>query len=156
MHPRFQVPWFAISIVLAFAAVVDTILAVYLGVGFDITLWLANVGVFFALVTYLVINVCNPVLFGRRLRGEFHWFANGVVPLVGFGVVSYFMYKGFFQVLWNAGFKMGRSVVLTSVVLLLATAVVAWAVTRRPAAREAARFMPAEEIAVGPHREIVP
>jgi putrescine importer len=141
LHPRFKVPWMGVSVALAFAAAVDVLLSIYLGVGFEITLWLANIGVFFALVTYLVINVCNPLLFVRHFRSEFHWFANGVVPLAGVAVVGYFLYKGFFEALWNADFKMGQSVVITAVALLGSTVVAAWALARRAGASEAARGM---------------
>jgi amino acid transporter len=90
------------------------------------------------LVTYLVINICNPVLFRTRFRSEFHWARNIVVPILGVAVTCYFMYKGFFQVLWNSNFETGRSVVLAALLLLAATGVVAWIIARNPEKREAA------------------
>jgi len=144
VHPKFQVPWSAMSLVLAFGVLVDVLLAVYLGIGFGITLWLVNLIVFCALITYIVINVCNPLLFARHFRSEFHWFSNGLVPLAGVGVVGWFMYKGFFQVLWDLDFRSGRSIVLTALVLLVACCVAAWAIARRPAVRAAARRLPAD------------
>jgi amino acid transporter len=145
LHPKFKVPWAAISLVLAFGAVVDVLLSIYIGIGFQITLWVVNLLVFCALVTYLVINVCNPLLYLRHFRSEFHWFSNGVVPLAGIGVVGWFMYKGFFQVLWDAGFEMGRSIVWAALALLVVTGAIAWAIGRRPEALEAARRMPADD-----------
>jgi putrescine importer len=139
VHPRFQVPWFAISVVLVFAVIVEVLLSIYLGTNFNLTLWLVNLIVFFALVTYLVINVCNPLLFFRHARHSFHWFSNGVVPVAGILVTGWFMYKGFFQVLWDGNFKMGRSIVITAVVLLVCTGIAAWFIARRPAIRAAAR-----------------
>lgn len=86
---------------------------------------------FFALATYLVINICNPLLFLRHLRGEFRWIANGLVPLTGILVTGYFMDNGFFHVLWQASFKTGKSVVLTALVLLAVIAVTGWAAGSR-------------------------
>jgi putrescine importer len=139
LHPKFQVPWFSVSLALAFAVVVGVLLAIYVGVSFDITLWLVNAIIFFALITYLVINICNPLLFIRHFRSEFHWFSNGVVPAAGILVAGWLMYEGYFKVLWNADFKLGKSVVVASVILLAATGVIAWAIGQRPEARVAAR-----------------
>jgi putrescine importer len=136
VHPRFKTPWAGVTAALAFVAAVDVLLALYLSLSIDIALWLTNAVAFFSLVTYLVINVCNPLLFARHHRGDFHWLANGVVPLVGVAAVSWFFYKGFFQVLWNADGKLGRSIVWTCLVLLAATAVAGWALVRRPGAGE--------------------
>jgi putrescine importer len=159
VHPRFRVPWTGVSAVLAFAVTADVLLALYLGIGFNITLWIANLMVFFASVTYLVINVCNPLLFARHFRSEFRWFSNGVVPAAGVAVVGYFLYKGFFEALWNAGFKMGRSVVLAALVLLGAAVLAAWAIARRRDAHEAARRLqpePTESRAAATAEEVSP
>jgi amino acid transporter len=131
VHPRFQVPWFAVSVALGFAAIVDLVLALCLGLGADISLWLVNLIGFFALVTYLVINVCNPLLCLRRARESYHWFANGVVPACGVVVVAYFLYKSFFETLWASDFRTGKSVVLTAVGLLAGTGISAWGLRRR-------------------------
>jgi putrescine importer len=139
LHPRFKVPWFGVTTVLVFAVVADVLVSIYLGLSYNVGLWLSNLIVFFALVTYLAINVCNPLLVVRHFRSEFHWFSNGLVPIAGIGVTGYFMYKGFFQVLWDGEFKTGRSVVLTALILLAATGVAAWAIGRQPDRREAAR-----------------
>ncbi len=139
VHPRFQTPWFSISVVVAFVAALVLLLALYLSVSFDITLWLVNGVAFFSLTTYLVINICNPLLYGRHFRSEFHWFSNGVVPAAGVAAVGWFFYKGFFQVLWNTDGELGRSVVWICLILLAATAIAGWACARRPGAAEAAR-----------------
>lgn len=138
-HPKFKTPWFSISVVLVFVAVVVAVLALYLSVGFDITLWCVNAVAFFSLTTYLVINICNPLLVVRHFRSEFHWFSNGVVPVVGVAAVCWFFYKGFFQALWNTDGKLGRSVVWICLILLMAASIAGWACARRPGATDAAR-----------------
>jgi putrescine importer len=146
VHPRFKTPWFSISVVVAFVAAVDALLALYLSVSFDITLWCVNAVAFFSLLTYLVINVCNPLLVVRHFRSEFHWFAHGVVPVAGVAAVCWFFYKGFFQVLWGVDGKLGRSIVWVCLTLLLATAIAGWALARRPGAPEAARAAGPDEL----------
>jgi putrescine importer len=140
VHPKFQVPWLGITAVLVFTVVSYAGAALIKGINFDASLWLSNLVVFFALITYLVINVCNPLLYLRHHRREFHWFSNGLVPVAGLAVTGYFLYKGFFQVLWNsADFNSGRLIVLTGLGLLAATFVFAWIACSRPGAKEAAR-----------------
>jgi amino acid transporter len=138
VHPAFRVPWFALSAALVFAVVVDIALSVYLGLGPGIALWLVNLIGFFALITYLVINICNPLLFLRHSRNEFHWFSNGLVPLCGVAVVGYFLYKSFFETLWRSDFKTGKSVVVTALGLLALSAIVGWRLGRERASRTAA------------------
>jgi putrescine importer len=137
-HPRYRVPWTAITVVVVFAVLTDTLVSMYQGLNYGSALWLSNLIVFFALITYVAINICNPVYFLKHARDEFSWFKNAVVPVCGIGVTLYFLYKGFFQVLWNADFKTGRSVVLTAVVLTALAAVAAFAIARRRGVSEAA------------------
>jgi putrescine importer len=140
LHPRFQVPWVSIAAALVFTAVVLIALSIYLGIGINIAVWLANLITFLALVTYIVINVCNPLLFWRHLRAEASWFANGVVPAVGVAVSGYFLYRGFFKVLWETDdFKLGGSIIVVAVVSVVLAALAAIVIGRRPEARAAAR-----------------
>ncbi|MBS1895072.1 MAG: APC family permease [Actinobacteria bacterium] len=139
VHPKFQVPWTAISAILGFAVIADLALSIYLEIGFVITSWMANLGVFFALVTYLFINLCNLVLFGRHRREHFHWLRNGLIPLAGLAVTGYFLYKGFFAELLAAPeFKTGGAIVITALALLAAAFVAAMVIGRKPEVREAA------------------
>jgi putrescine importer len=139
VHPRFKTPWFSISAAVVFVALAIGLLAIYLSMSFDITLWCVNAVAFFSLTTYLMINILNPLLHVRHFRSEFHWFSNGVVPLVGTAAVGWFFYKGFFQALWNVHGKLGRSVVWICLALLAAAAIAAWASARRPGIGDAAR-----------------
>ncbi len=130
-HPKYRVPWSAITVVVAFAVIADVAVIAYQGLNYGSALWLSNLIVFFALITYIAINVCNPVYFLTRARSEFSWWRNAAIPLCGIAVTCFFLYKGFFQVLWNGDFKTGRSVVLTGVLLLALAAIAALAIGRR-------------------------
>ena len=127
VHPKFRTPWHALGLLVVFTIVVDVCLSFYLGLNYNIALWISNLIVFFALVTYLFINICNPVFFLKKARGEFHWLRNGLVPLFGIAVTLYFLYEGFFHVLWNGhynSFGSGRVVVLSGLILLVLALVV--------------------------------
>ena len=139
VHPKFKTPWFSITAVTVFVVVVDTLLALYLSVSVDISLWSVNAVAFFSLSTYLLINVCNPLLIIRQCRGDFHWLWNGVVPMIGVGAVGWFFYKGFFDALWHVDGKLGRSTVWVCLALLLVAVIVAAVMARRPGAAAAAR-----------------
>jgi amino acid transporter len=116
------------------------------GMNYGVALWLSNMIVFFALVTYLAINFCNPVYFRRYARAEFNWFRNAVIPAFGVIVTVYFFYKGFFQGLWDAGFKNGRLVVLVAVIILATAAAGGMLIgRRREAAEAAAAYVPEYE-----------
>lgn len=112
LNEQYQVPWFSTGVVFAFAVVVNIVLSIWLGPNLDIYLWLANLVVFFCLLTFIATNFSN-LSFGLRRNGhDFHWFKNGVTPIAGILVSSYFLYRAFFDSLWDAGFKMGRSAVI--------------------------------------------
>ncbi len=139
VHPRFRVPWHAIGVVVGFAIIADIIVSFFQGMNYGVALWLSNMIVFFALVTYLAINVCNTMYFRRYARAEFNWLRNGVIPAFGIIVTGYFFYKGFFQGLWDAPvFKNGRLVVIVAVVVLACAGAAATWIGRKPEAAAAA------------------
>jgi putrescine importer len=148
VHPKFKVPWYAIGVLVGFAIIADILVSFFQGMNYSVALWLSNMIVFFALVTYLAINFCNPIYFRRYARNEFNWFRNAVIPAFGVVITVYFFYKGFFQGLWDAGFKNGRLVVLVAVIILALAAVGGVLLgRRREAAAAAAAYVPENETA---------
>jgi amino acid transporter len=148
VHPKFKVPWYAIGVLAGFAVIAVILVSFFQGLNYNVALWLSNMIVFFALVTYLAINFCNPIYFRRYARSEFNWFRNAVIPAFGVIITVYFFYKGFFQGLWDAGFKNGRLVVLVAVIVLALAAVGAALIgRRREAAEAAAAYVPEAETA---------
>jgi amino acid transporter len=124
LHSRYLTPWNAMHLLFALAVVADLVGAAILGI-YNSLLWIGATTVWFALITYLFVNVANFVFHRRIVPQEFHWFNNGVIPAIGVVVVLYLLYKGFFVAEWSAGFKMGQSVVLVSIALtVLAAALV--------------------------------
>jgi putrescine importer len=133
LHPRFRVPWNAMHLVYAVAVVGILIVTWALGNALDAFVWWAGAIVFFALITYIAVNVANILYFTRYARDRFNWLLNGVVPVVGIGVDGYLIYRSFFKALWSAPFRTGRSVVLFSLlIVVLSVAYVAWLRLRSP------------------------
>ncbi len=137
VHHKFKVPWSGITVVLASGVLINLLVGIYVGFSFTIYLWSANIVVFFALLTYMSVNLSNFAYFWRHNDAQLNVFKNVLVPFAGIAVSGYFMYKAFFSALWGAGFEMGRSIVITGI-LLLAAAIVAGVVLSRRAGHRAA------------------
>jgi amino acid transporter len=124
LHPTFQAPWTAMTLVyiLSLGGIVITTAA--LGNALDSFVWWAGVIVFFALIVYVAVNLANIVYFTRFAKDKFNWFLNGLIPAIGIGIDGYLIYRSFFKALWSAGFRTGRSVVLFSLALVVFS--IAW------------------------------
>jgi amino acid transporter len=140
VHHRYRVPWFAIGVVLVCSVVAVILVSFFQGWNYNIALWLSNFITFFALVTYLGVNVCNPLFFLRYAPEEFNWLRNAVIPAFAIVITLYFFYKGFFQGLWanTASFKNGHLIIFVGVALLVVAAVASVLMARRPGSAEAA------------------
>ena len=119
LHPKFRAPWNAMHVVYAATLIGIVVLVVALQNALDAYVWWAGPIVFFALITYIFVNLANIVYFTKFARAKFNWFLNGVVPVVGIGLDGDLIYKSFFQALWSAGFRTGQSVILVSMVLVV-------------------------------------
>jgi len=118
LHPKYKVPWNAMHAVYAASLIGIIVLVLALRNALTAFVWWAGPIVFFALVTYVFVNLANLVYFTRFAREKFNWFLNGVVPVVGIGLDGYLIYKSFFQSLWSAGFRTGQSIILVSMILV--------------------------------------
>jgi amino acid transporter len=119
LHPKYRVPWNAMHVVYAASLIGIIVLVAALKNALDAFVWWAGPIVFFALITYVFVNLANIVYFTRFAREKFNWFLNGLVPVVGIGLDAYLIYKSFFQALWSAGFRSGQSIILVSMILVV-------------------------------------
>lgn len=119
LHPTLQVPWNAMHLVFALTLVIDVVWALWVGL-FNAYAWWGSAIVFFALVTYLFVNLSNILFFRRYRPAQFNLFLNGAVPVFGIAVCLYLLWNSFFVSLWGAGWQMGQSIVVLSVALLIA------------------------------------
>ena len=95
--------------------------------------WFGESSVFFALVTYVLVNIASIAFYRRFLRERFNPVLNLVVPVIGIGLDLYVLWQSFFVALWDGPFGTGRSVVVFAVAwCLVALAYVVWLRARRP------------------------
>lgn len=120
LHPRFQVPWNAMHVIFALTVVIDIVWALWVGL-YNAFSWWGSAIVFFALVTYLFVNLSNMLFFWRFRREQFNVFLNVVIPVIGIAVGVYLLYNSFFVSLWSAGWQMGQSIIVLSLALLVLT-----------------------------------
>src|SRR5262249_50299685 len=111
LNKKSQVPWNAMHIVYVVTLVGLFFVNLWLRNANSTFVWWAGSVVFFALITYIFVNLSNFLYFWRFAKNKFNWFLNGVVPAVGIGLDGYLIYKSFFNSLWGAGFDMGRSII---------------------------------------------
>jgi putrescine importer len=134
VHSGTQAPANALHLVFGISIVCGSIAVFILG-PYPAYLWWGAASVFFAMLTYLAVNVTNFLFHYRYRRPQFNWFLHGVVPAIGAALDLEVLYKSFFQELLAQSWKEGRSVVVFSVLLALLAVWKAW--TTRNASKTA-------------------
>lgn len=120
---RNQVPWNAMHLV--FGAGLAGALAVgYAAGAWRAYLWWGTTATFFAMITFIFVNLANLVL--HRGRG---FFLHVAVPAVGIAVDGYILWRSFFVEQWAQG-SLGRSAIAFDVACALVALV---ALRQRPA-----------------------
>lgn len=125
IHPGTQVPANALHLVFAISIVGGSAAVFVLG-PYPAYLWWGAASVFFAMLTYLAVNLTNFLFHYRYRREQFNWFLHGAVPAIGIALDAYVLYKSFFLELLAQSWKEGRSVVVFSVFLALLAAWKGW------------------------------
>src|SRR5260370_17158896 len=104
LHRRFQVPWNAMHLIFALTIVIDIIWALWVGL-YNAFGWWGSAIVFFALVTYIFVNLANIIFFCRFRREQFNILLNLLIPLIGIVSIVYLLYHSFFLTLLSAGLQ---------------------------------------------------
>jgi amino acid transporter len=131
LHPRHQTPWNALHVAFVLVLIVTGLVASLISNPYNVFIWSGEATVFFAVITYFFVNLGNLIYYRRYRREEFRWFTNGIVPVVGMGVLAYALYKAFFVSLWGAGFALGRSVIYFAVAWAVLGALYTWYLSYR-------------------------
>ncbi len=126
VHPGTRAPANALHLVFGVSTVGSVIAVLILG-PYPAYLWCGAASVFFAMVTYLAVNLTNFMFHYRFRREHFNWFLHGAIPATGASLDLYVLYKSFFVELLGQSWREGRSVVVFSVVLALLAVWKAWA-----------------------------
>ena len=136
LHPRFQTPWMATHLVFAISLFATIVWPFWLDGNFLASfVWWAGCIAFFALVTYLFVNLANILYFVRIQPTKRNIFTNVVAPIIGLVVDAYVLYKAFFESLWNVeDWRQGQAIIwFCLIVAVLGLVYVAAIRSRRPA-----------------------
>ncbi len=141
VHERFGVPWHALHVIFT-AGLLGPLLVGALASPYTAFVWFCTTTTYFAMITYLLVNVANLVLNrARTFESATSFLLYAVVPSVGVGVDGYILVRTFFIELWQQGWATGQSVIafdagcsFLAVLAVLATS----AATRREKLRRAA------------------
>jgi amino acid transporter len=118
LNPRYRLPWNAMTVGIILTTIVTLVLGKILGLANQYA-WTGTMSSFLGLLTYFCVNAANIIFFLRYRRDRFNIILNGVVPVVGIGIVLYILYQSYFASLWDAGWTYGRSVQIAVVVWLV-------------------------------------
>lgn len=113
-----RVPRKAIASVLACTLLCDFATIAVLKNGVDSFNWWANAMVFFAVLTFIAVNVANGALFLRRAAPQFGAVKSLLIPAVGVVLNCLLLYEAFFSALWSMDMRKGKSIVVSCLVLL--------------------------------------
>jgi amino acid transporter len=135
LHPRYKTPWTANHVVFA-ASIIATVVWPWWLDGNIVRafVWWAGAIAFFALVTYLFVNLANLLYFNRIVPSKRNVFTNILVPIIGLVVDGWVLYKAFFETLlglpdWRDGIAI---VAFCLIVSALGIVYVLWVRARKP------------------------
>jgi amino acid transporter len=117
LHPRFRVPWNAMHIIYVAAVTCAVGSLEVMGNAIEAFTWWGNVLVFFALLTFIAVNVANLRYFYIFKTKRVRLFENVLMPVIGVAINTYVIYEAFFRTLWGQDFRTGRSAVVFSMVV---------------------------------------
>lgn len=135
LHPKYKTPWTAQHLVFGISIFATVVWPWWLdGNIVRAFIWWAGAIAFFALVTYLFVNLANILYFNRIAPSKRNWLTNIIVPIVGLIVDGWVLYKAFFESLWKIeDFRDGKSIILACLIVAVVGIVyVYWVRTSRP------------------------
>ncbi len=115
VHDRHSVPWTALHVIFLCGAVGPLAVGAFIG-PYKAFLWFCMTTTFFAMVTYLLVNISSLLLFRDRvLKSPTSFVLYGVVPVLGIAFDGYILVRSFFIELWRQSWADGRSVLVFDV-----------------------------------------
>ena len=114
VHEKHKTPWAAQNLVFGISIFATVVWPLWLdGNIVRAFIWWAGSIAFFALVTYLFVNLANMLYFNRIAPAKRNWVTNVIAPVIGIIVDGVVLYKAFFESLWNIeDFRDGKAIVL--------------------------------------------
>ena len=115
VHERHSVPWTALHVIFTCGVVGPLVVGAFIG-PYKAFVWFCMTTTFFAMVTYLLVNVSNLLLFrDRALKSGAGFLLYAVVPILGIFFDGYILVRSFFIELWGQSWGEGRSVLVFDV-----------------------------------------
>ncbi len=113
LHPKYQTPWTATHLVFGISLFATIVWPFWLDGNFVASfVWWAGSIAFFALVTYLFVNLANILYFVRIAPAKRNILTNVVAPVIGLIVDAWVLYKAFFESLWNVeDWRTGQAII---------------------------------------------
>jgi amino acid transporter len=113
INPRFQTPWNANHVVFGISLFATLVWPFWLDANFLASfVWWAGAITFFALVTYLFVNLANILYFVRIKPTQRNILTNIVAPIIGIVVDALVLYQAFFVSLWNVpDWRTGQAII---------------------------------------------
>jgi amino acid transporter len=119
VHAKYRVPWGALHLIFATGLVAAVVTGAALG-PYNSYVWWGTTSTFFALLTYLMVNVANLLLFtDRAFKSVGGFILHVLIPLFGIAVDLYILIRSFFIELWGQGWATGQSVIVFDVACAL-------------------------------------
>ncbi len=115
LHPTHQVPWNSLHVIFV-GGVVGALVLFAINGAYQAYVWWATTSTFFAMMTYLFVNIAVIILNRHRVTSSVKGFLlYAVIPGIGIAADGYILVQSFFIELWNQGWATGKSVVVFDV-----------------------------------------
>jgi amino acid transporter len=115
VHEQHRVPWTALHVIYLCGVVGPLAVGALIG-PYKAFVWFCMTTTFFAMVTYLLVNVSNLLLFrDRALKSGVGFLLYAIVPTLGIAFDGYILIRSFFIELWGQSWAEGRSVLVFDV-----------------------------------------
>jgi amino acid transporter len=125
LHPVYRAPWNAMNLIFIVGLVAAVITGGVLG-PYNAYAWWGATSTFFAMITYLMVNAANLILFRKILFCSARdFFFHGFVPVFGILADGYILIRSFFIELWQQGWANGQSIIVFDVACAVIFVIVA-------------------------------
>ena len=125
LHPRYKTPWNSLNVIFFGGFIGATVVFGCVG-SYNAYVWWATTSTFFAMMTYLFVNLAVILLNRERLFASLSGFIlYAVIPALGIAADAYIVVQSFFIEQWHQDWATGKSVVVFDVICALLAALLA-------------------------------
>ena len=119
LHPRDKTPWNALHVIFGVGFLASVAVFALIG-SYNAYVWWATTSTFFAMMTFLFVNLAVILLNREKVFTSVQGFLlYAMIPLLGIAADAYIVVQSFFIELWQQPWATGKSVVIFDVALAL-------------------------------------